>query len=48
MRLIHYYVINKETNKREYVHHSQAKCQEYINNQENKDNYAITYKWVSI
>ena len=48
MRLIHYLVINKETNKKESVNCEQSKCQEYINNKENTDNYAIVYNWVSI
>lgn len=48
MRLIHYHVINKETNKREYTNCEQSKCREYINSKENKDNYIITYKWLSI
>ena len=48
MRLIHYHVINKETNKREYTNCKESKCREYINSKENKDNYIITYKWLSI
>ena len=48
MRLIHYHVINKETNKREYTNCNESKCREYINGKEDKNNYIITYKWLSI
>ena len=48
MRLIHYSVVNKQTNKREYTHHDVTKCEEYLNTLTDKDNYKICYKFVSI
>ena len=48
MRAIIYTVINKETNAKVYGNCRVSKCQEYINNLPNKDNYEIRYKWHSI
>lgn len=47
MRTIIYSVWNKETNERVYANCRSRKCEEYINAQENPDNFAITYKWRS-
>lgn len=48
MRLIHYAVFNKETKERVYTNCDQAKCQEYLNKMDNKENYTVGYKWLSI
>ena len=48
MRTIHYYVVNKNTNKAVYVDCRQHKAQEFLNAQENKEQFKICYKWVSI
>lgn len=48
MRTIHYYVINKNTSKAVYVDCRQHKAQEFLNTQENKEQFKICYKWVSI
>ena len=48
MRLIHYSVFHKATLKRVYVNCDQRKCQEYLDTLPNKEEYAISYKWLSI
>ena len=48
MRLIHYTVINKETNKREYTNCDRKKCEEFLAKKQNEKKFAIAYKWVSI
>lgn len=48
MRLIHYYVIEKATNKKVYVNCRPAKAEEFLQGLENKKNYFIAHKWVSI
>lgn len=48
MRLIHYAVFNKTTKKRVYTNCDQRKCQEYLDKMQDKENYTIGYKWLSI
>ena len=48
MRLIHYAIFNKITNERVYTNYDQRKCQEYLNKMDNKENFEIRYKWLSI
>lgn len=48
MRLIHYSVINKETGKKVYINCRSSKCEEFLETLEDKENYFIGYKWVSI
>lgn len=48
MRLIHYYVINKETNEKVYTDCREVKAKEFLANLSDKENYRIGYKWVSI
>lgn len=48
MRLIHYYVINKNTNEKAYANCDQAKCIAFLNALDNKEDYAISHKWLSI
>ena len=48
MRIIHYYVVNKETKKAVYVNCREAKCREMLASLEDKDNHYIAYKWVSL
>ena len=48
MRLIHYYVINKETNKATNVGWNRAKAEEIIAAKADPENWVIGYKWRSI
>ena len=48
MRTVRYYVINKTTNQAVYAHHSEACCICFKSKLENTEQYAITYKWLSI
>lgn len=48
MRLIHYYIVNKETGKRVYTNCRFSKCEEMLATMENKENFFISHKWVSI
>lgn len=48
MRTIHYYVVNKETKKAVYANCREAKCREFKESLVDKENYRITYRWVSI
>lgn len=45
MKLTHYYVINKETGKVEYVNCRSWKAQEYMDALENKEQYEIRAKY---
>lgn len=47
MRTIIYAVINKDTKEKVYQNCRQSKCEEFIANLPNKDNYKIGYKWMS-
>lgn len=48
MRMMRYYVISKNTNEAIYTHCNRSKCEEFITTLDNKENYAIGYKWLSI
>ena len=48
MRMIRYYVINKNTNKAVYTDCRESKCREFIKTLGEQENYAIEYKWMSI
>lgn len=48
MRTVHYYVINKITGKKVFVNCRHNKAQEYLESLEDKENYFIGYKWLSI
>lgn len=48
MRLIHHYVINKNTNEKVYTNCDQAKCIAFLNALDNKEDYVIGFKWLSI
>jgi hypothetical protein len=48
MRTIIYGVFNKETGKRVYTNCRQHKCIEFINAQDDKQNFEIRHKWFSI
>ena len=41
MSTIHYYVVNKNTNKAVYVDCRLHKCNEFLNAQENKEQFKI-------
>ena len=45
MRIVRYVVVNRETEKREFLDCRYEKCEEYINNQENAEKYVITRQW---
>ena len=48
MRMIRYYVTNKNTGKSVFTHCHQSECINFMNALEHKEDYAITYKWMSI
>jgi hypothetical protein len=48
MRLIHHSIIEKATGKKIFTHWSERECQKKLETMENKENYFIGYKWVSI
>ena len=48
MRLIHYHIVNKNTNKSIYVDCRKPKAEEFLANLQDKENYFLGYKWVSI
>ena len=48
MRAIHYYVINKEDNKKVYTNCRRAKAEEFKKSLPDKENYVIGYKWLSL
>lgn len=48
MRTIRHYVINKTTGKAIYTNCNKNKCIDFINGLDNKDNYTVGYKWLSI
>lgn len=48
MRTIHHYVINKTTRKVIFTHWSEAKCREYFEKLSNKEDFCLSYKWLSI
>ena len=45
--MIRYYVINKESNKVVFFDCSLRKCEKFLDEQENKDNFVIGHKWHS-
>lgn len=48
MRAIIYKVINKNTNAQVYGNCRVNKCEEFLANLPNKEDYEIVYKWHSI
>ena len=48
MRLIHYYIINKDTNKAIYVNCRRSACEEKLAGMADKENHFIGFKFVSI
>ena len=48
MRLIMYYVIEKETNRKVYVNCWERKARAYLATLPNADRYVIGYKWMSV
>ncbi len=48
MRTIRYYVVNKNTNEGIYTNVQEAKCIAFLNALENKEDYKICHKWLSI
>ena len=48
MRTIHYYVIHKETNKVVFSHWDSRKCRDFLSETEDREDYCLGYKWVSI
>ncbi len=47
MRTILYAVFNKETSERVYTDCRRHKCEEVLNQMENKNDFEIRHKWVS-
>lgn len=47
MRTIIYSVFDKTTNQRIYTNCRKAKCEEFVEKNENKENLVIRYKWMS-
>ena len=48
MRIMRYYIVNKETRKAIYTNCRKDKCEEYLAKMDNAENFAIGYKWLSI
>ena len=48
MRTIRYYVINKKTGKAVYTNCRHSSCRAFLTTLEDKENYTIGYKWLSI
>ena len=48
MRICRIYVFNKETKERVFTSNSHRESQEFINKQENPNNFVMGYKWMSI
>ena len=48
MRMIRYFVINKTTREPIYTHYKEAECRKHLEAMENKDQFTIGYKWMSI
>lgn len=48
MRIIRYAVVNKETHKPIYVNCDSTKARAFLETLENKEDFYIGYKWMSI
>ena len=48
MRIVHYYVINKETKRAVFMDCRPAKANAFIAEQTNPDNFVVVMKWKSI
>ena len=48
MRTIRFYVVNKNTRKAIFTDCRKSKCETFLENLENKEDYAIGYKFLSI
>lgn len=48
MRIIHYAVVNKKTGKKAFVHCELHKAEDFLNTLENKEQFEIRHKWLSI
>lgn len=48
MRMIKYAVLNTKTNERVFTNANFNKCQEVLDKMENKNEYTIIHKWLSI
>ena len=48
MRALRFYVINKSTRKSVYMSYREQDCREHLESLENKEDYCIGYKWLSI
>lgn len=48
MRLIRYFIINKETKTAIYTECRRDKAQAFLNGLADKENYTIASKWMSI
>lgn len=48
MRMMRYYVVNKNTNKAVFTDCRRSKCEEFMATLADKESYGIGYKWLSI
>lgn len=48
MRTIRFYVVNKETRKSIFTDFCESKCKKFLETLENKEEYTIGYKFLSI
>lgn len=48
MRIMRYYVVNKNTRKAVYCECRRDRAQAFLNGLADKENYAIGYKWSSL
>jgi hypothetical protein len=48
MRMMRYYVVNKETKEVVYANCRKDKCEAHLAEMNNAENFAIGYKWLSI
>ena len=48
MRMMRYYVVNKETKEVIYANCRKDKCEAHLAEMDNAENFVIGYKWLSI
>ena len=48
MRMMRYYIVNKDTKEAVYTNCDRAKCEEHLATMDNAENFTIGYKWLSI
>ena len=48
MRIIRYYIVNKQTRQAVYTDCRKSKCEAFLNAMADSESYYIGYKWLSI